>query len=185
VSKRRLIARIQVKGFSLVEVGMAMFILSVVALAGVAYYANARMGEYNEWHEQSALYLSEREVEAWHGGGYIAQTDWNGTEAGSGSYLPFGYSHTDSPTTPLHNGWTVAQRTKFVNSGGVDYFVRAQLLGTPSSGIDYKSSDTWDPNSTGTPFTYSYRRILVHIKWGGSTFANATKLLTVETRIAE
>ncbi|MDC1142814.1 prepilin-type N-terminal cleavage/methylation domain-containing protein [Planctomycetota bacterium] len=178
-------ARKRDSGFTLVEVGVAMFILSVVALAGIAYYGNARIGEYNQWHEQGALYLSEREVESWQGGGYVGQAGWGAGQGGSASYLPYGYAHQATAPTGVYNGWTVASSTKNVTSGGMQYFVRAQLLGTPTSGTDYRASSTWDPNGTGTPFTYYYRRVVVHIKWGGSDFASASNLLSVETRIAE
>ncbi len=173
------------RGFTFVEVGVAMFILSVVALAGAAYYANARMGEFNEWHEQSALYLAEREVEAWQAGGYIAQTQWDSTQGGAGNFLPFGYKHNATPG-PIENGWIVADKAKYVTSAGKQYIVKAELLGVPTVGVDFKTSDPWDPNSTGTPFYYNYRSIIIHVAWGGDdTYAGAEKVLKIETRLAE
>lgn len=169
------------KGFTLVEVGMAMFVLTVVALAGITYYSHARMGEYKQWHEQSALYLAEREVESWHGGGYIAQTGWNNTQAGAANFLPYGYAH-----GVADSGWTASTRQKDVTSANIKYIIKARLLGTPTGSTDFKSSDNWDPYSNGG-FSYNYRQIEVHIAWGGSTWstASAANLLKVETRLAE
>src|SRR5262245_27373949 len=113
------------RGFSLIEIGIAVFIVAVVSLAGAAYYVSARVKEIKEWQEQNALFLAEREVENWQAEGYTALAGFVAADVGPTNYLPYGYRFGAADPN-----WNQASRFKPVTLDGFDYRVRAQLLYT-------------------------------------------------------
>ncbi|MBX3458809.1 MAG: hypothetical protein KF696_02450 [Planctomycetes bacterium] len=165
---------------SLVELGVATFIVTVVALAGVAYYANARSQEIREWHEQNALFMAEREVESWRGPGYNALAGWTTGDAGAGNFLPYGYSFI-SPDPE----WNQGGRFKPVTLDGFNYRIRARLLYNDPVGAavnDFRVHEVWD-NGTGD-VDYWYRQIVIVVQWGDFSSAAGTLEMQQETRVA-
>ncbi|MBX3473648.1 MAG: type II secretion system protein [Planctomycetes bacterium] len=168
------------KGFTLMEVGIAAFVIAVVSMAGAAYYISSRVKEIQEWQEQNALFLAEREVENWQSEGYTALSGFVAADTGPTNYLPYGYRF---GTVGL--GWIPAQRYKPVTLDGFDYRVRAQLLFTNSTGTpanDHFVLDVWN-NGVGNINVY-YRRVRVVMQWGGFSGTSADNELHQETRMA-
>jgi Tfp pilus assembly protein PilE len=161
------------RGFTLVEVGIAAFIITLVSLAGMAYYASARMSEITEWHEQNALFMCEREVEAWHANGYTALSGFSAADCGPSNYLPYGYRF-GSPDP----AWNVGNRCKDVVLDGLTYRIRAQNLFNANIGNDYYVQETW------SGITYYYRRLNVVVQWGSFTGTSASFQMNQETRMA-
>lgn len=159
------------KGFSLVEVAVASFIITVVSLSGFAYYSTARVSEINEWHEQNALFLSEREVEAWQDNGYTGLAGFGSTDVAP-NYLPYGYRFGDPDAA-----WDQTNRRKVVVLDGFTYHVRARNVWTDSSTNDYYVEDTW------SGIDYRYRRIELHMEWAFLAGV-PQKSLILETRMA-
>lgn len=169
------------RGFTLVEAAIATIVVVIISLAGAAYYASARVGEINEWHEQNALYLAEREVEAWAAAGY---NGLNGFELADvhPNYLPYGYSFANPDPA-----WNDAGRYKDVTLNGFQYRIRARLLHnsflpTSGPGTDYFTELAWN-NGTGQ-VNYRYRQIVVEVQWGNRSSATSGKRLVQETRVA-
>ncbi|MCA8919543.1 MAG: hypothetical protein KDB32_10730 [Planctomycetes bacterium] len=160
------------KGFTLVEAGVAVFIVTLVALAGFAYYSTARVGEINEWHEQNALFMCEREIEAWHAAGYTGLAGFTAGQSGS-NYLPYGYSYS-SPDA----AWNQAGRYKDVTLDGFTYRIRANNQYNANVGDDYFVQTSW------SGITYYYRQINVVVQWGGLTASGSTFDMNLETRMA-
>ncbi|MEZ5992523.1 MAG: prepilin-type N-terminal cleavage/methylation domain-containing protein [Planctomycetota bacterium] len=159
-------------GFTLVEVGVAIFIVTIVALAGFAYYGTARMSEINEWHNQNALFQCEREVESWHAAGYTGLAGFTAAQSGS-NYLPYGYSYS-SPDS----AWNQANRYKDVTLDGFTYRVRAQNQYNANSGDDYYVQASW------SGITYYYRQINIVVQWGDLTATSSAFEMNLETRMA-
>lgn len=180
-------ARKRRRGFTLVEVGVATIIIVIVAMAGFAYYSSARVQEIKEWHEQNALYLAEREIEAWHNEGYTGFVGFTAADSttssdGSGNWLPYGYSF-DTPDPE----WNATGRYKDVELNGYPYRVRAQNIyneGVPSSApTNCYWHETW--NNGAGDVDYFYRRVRVVIQWGEQQANNsAANEIAVETRIS-
>lgn len=168
--RRRITSR---RGFTLIEVGIAAFVITLVSLAGMAYYASARMGEIREWHEQNALFLCEREVEAWHSNGYTALAGFGAADSGSSNYLPYGYRF-GSPDA----AWNAGGRYKPVVLDGLTYRIRAQNLYNANTGNDYYVQETW------SGITYYYRRLNVVVQWGSFSGTTASYEMNQETRMA-
>lgn len=165
------------RGFTLVEVGVATFIITVVAMAGFAYYSTARVAEIREWHEQNALFMVEREVEAWQANGYTAMAGFGAADCGPANYLPYGYRFgTPDPD------WNVANRSKDVVLDGVTYRIRAQNLYNANTGNDYYRQEIWA--SPGGPITYYYRRLNIIVQWGGLSGTTSIWSTNAETRMA-
>jgi len=168
------------RGFTLMEVGIAVFIVTVVSLAGAAYYINARVREITEWQEQNALFLAEREVENWQAEGYTALAGFVAADVGSGNYLPYGYRFGSANAQ-----WNVGSRFKPVTLDGFNYRVRAQLLYTTSTGSpanDFFVQDVFN-NGIGN-IIYYYRRVRVVLQWGAFTGSTSTFEMAQETRMA-
>ena len=161
------------RGFTLVEVGVSTFIITVVALAGFAYYASARVSEINEWHDQNALFMCEREVESWHSNGYTALTGYTAADCGPTNYLPYGYRF-GVVTAP----WNAGGRYKDVTLNGFTYRIRAQNLFNANTGDDYYVQDTW------SGITYYYRQVNVVVQWGTFSGTGSTFSMNQETRMA-
>lgn len=161
------------KGFTLVEVGVAIFIVTVVALAGFAYYASARVSEIQEWHQQNALFLVEREVEAWHANGYTALAGFGAADCGSANYLPYGYRF----GTP-DAAWNVGGRYKDVVLDGVTYRIRAQNLYNANTTNDYYVQASW------SGITYYYRQLNIVVQWGNLSGTSSDFSTNLETRMA-
>ncbi|MCA8911148.1 MAG: hypothetical protein KDB82_05565 [Planctomycetes bacterium] len=160
------------KGFTLVEAGVAVFIVTVVALAGFAYYASARVTEITEWHEQNALFMCEREIESWHSGGYTGLAGFTASDSGN-NFLPYGYSY-GSPDPD----WNQAGRYKEVVLDGVTYRVRAHNYYNANTGNDYYVQTSW------SGVTYYYRQIDVVVQWGSLSGYTSTFDMDQETRMA-
>lgn len=160
------------RGFTLVEVGVAIFIVTVVALAGFAYYGTARVTEINEWHEQNALFNCEREVEAWQEEGYPALAGFGPGEV-SPNYLPYGYRFGAADAS-----WNQAGRYKQVTLDGFTYRMRAQNNFTASATNDYYVQDTW------SGITYYYRELVITAQWGTFTGFTADFDMQQTTRMA-
>ncbi|MCB9894779.1 MAG: prepilin-type N-terminal cleavage/methylation domain-containing protein [Planctomycetes bacterium] len=160
------------RGFTLVEVGVSIFIITVVALAGFAYYASARVSEINEWHDQNALFMCEREVESWHSNGYTALTGFGSADCGSAVYLPYGYRFANPD-----GAWNVAGRYKDVTLNGFTYRIRAQNLYNANTGNDYYVQANW------SGIDYYYRQINVVVQWGNLS-GTPTYQMNQETRMA-
>lgn len=168
------------KGMTLVELGVATFIVIVVSMAALAYYSNARLQEMREWNEQNALFLTEREIESWRAAGYNGLAGWTSGDAGAGNYLPFGYAFI-SPDP----AWNQGARYKPVVLDGYEYRVRARLLYNDPVGAavnDFRVHEVWD-NGTGN-VDYWYRQVVVVVQWGGFTGATSLYEMQQETRIA-
>lgn len=169
------------RGFTLVEVAIAIFIVAIVSLAGAAYYANARIGEIREWQEANALYLCEREIEAWQASGY---TGLAGFQAGAAdpAYLPYGYRF--GVADPA---WNQGTRSKPITLDGYPYRIKAMMLFTNSTGNpanDFFTQATYY-SANGGAINVQYRRIRVFAQWG--TLFNDTQAeqnLILETRMA-
>jgi prepilin-type N-terminal cleavage/methylation domain-containing protein len=161
------------RGFTLVEVGVAIFIVTVVALAGFAYYGTARVTEINEWHEQNALFNCEREVESWQENGYTALAGFGATDCGTANYLPYGYRFGVPDAA-----WNQAGRYKQVVLNGFTYRVRAQNIYTNNTVNDYFVQATW------SGITYYYREILVTTQWGDFVGTTSTFSMQQTTRMA-
>lgn len=159
------------RGATLVEVAVAAFIITVVSLAGFAYYASARIGEINEWHEQNALFLAERETEAWQNNGYTGLAGYTSAHVAP-AFLPYGYRF-GSPDAD----WDQANRRKVVTLDGFTYHVRAQNIWSNNGTDDYYVQDTW------SGVTYRYRRVSVRIEWGFISGTPSEDLI-IETRMA-
>lgn len=167
-------------GFTLVEVGIATFIVAVVALAGAAYYTGARVKEITEWQEQNALFLAEREVENWQSEGYTALAGFQAAEVGPSNLLPYGYRFGSADAS-----WNQVDRYKPVTLDGFNYRVRAMLLWTNSTGSpanDHFTQDVWN-NGVGNIDVY-YRRVRVIMQWGAFVGATASSEMFLETRMA-
>jgi prepilin-type N-terminal cleavage/methylation domain-containing protein len=167
--------------FTLVEVLVAMFIILIIALVGGAYYSNARVAEITEWHEANALFLCEREVEAWNSAGYGGFTGFRLTDVGENSFLPWGYSFLNPDPE-----WDRTGRFKPLLLDGFSYRIRAQLLYTDFAGDptpeDFFVEDSWF-NGTGD-ITYRYRQLRVIVQWGAFSGTGSTWNMRQETRIA-
>lgn len=161
------------RGFTLVEVGVATFIVVVVALAGFAYYATARMTEINEWHEQNALFLAEREIESWRAPGYTGAVGYTSTDVGSTNFVPYGYRYASPDSS-----WIAAQRYKPVTLDGFNYRVRARIL------YNANTTNNYYVETTSGGLTYRYRSIQTVIQWGNFSGTGSDYALTQETRIA-
>lgn len=161
------------RGFTLIEVGIAAFVITLVSLAGMAYYASARMSEITEWHEQNALFLCEREVEAWHANGYTALAGFGAADCGSGNYLPYGYRF-GSPDA----AWNTGGRYKPVVLDGLTYRIRAQNLYNANTGNDYYVQTSW------SGITYYYRQLNIVVQWGSFSGTTASYEMNQETRMA-
>jgi len=169
------------RGFTLVEVGIAIFIVVVVSLAGAAYYASARISEITEWHEANALYLAEREVENWQSAGYTALAGFQAGDA-EPNYLPYGYRFGSADPA-----WNQTGRYKPLAIDGFSYRVKAMLLHNMSTGSPANDFFTQTTHYTATsqPINVQYRRIRVTTLWGAfSGDDTADKSLTLETRMA-
>lgn len=161
------------RGFTLVEVGIATFIITLVALAGFAYYSTARVAEIREWHEQNALFMCEREVEAWQASGYTALAGFGAADCGSGNYLPYGYRF----GTP-DAAWNVGGRYKDVVLDGVTYRIRAQNLYNANTANDYYIQASW------SGITYYYRQLNIRVQWGNLSGMSSDFSMNQETRMA-
>lgn len=159
------------RGFSIIEVAIASFIITVVSLAGFAYYATARVGEINEWHEQNALFLSEREVESWQNNGYTGLAGFNSGQVAP-NFLPYGYRF-GAPDA----AWDQTNRRKVVVLDGFTYHVRARNLWSHNATNDYYVEETW------SGISYRYRRVEIHIQWA-FTGGSPQEELILETRMA-
>ncbi|MCB9932792.1 MAG: hypothetical protein H6841_05140 [Planctomycetes bacterium] len=157
----------------MIEVGVSIFIITVVALAGFAYYSSARVSEIQEWHQQNALFMCEREIEAWHANGYTGLSGFTATDCGPSNYLPYGYRF-GSPDP----AWNVAGRYKDVVLDGVTYRIRAQNLFNANTGNDYYVQANW------SGITYYYRQLNIVVQWGGLTATTSTFQTNLETRMA-
>lgn len=169
------------RGFTLMEAAVATIIVVIVSLAGGAYYSSARVGEINEWHEQNALYLSEREVEAWAAAGYNGCNGFVQADVHP-NYLPYGYSFASPDAS-----WNTTGRFKDVTLDGFTYRIRAKLLHntflpTAGPGTDYFTLDSFN-NGTGI-VEYRYRQIVIEVQWGDRSTATSGKRIVQETRIA-
>jgi len=162
-----------VRGFSLVEVGIAMFIIILTAIAGFSYYSAARMSEINEWHEQNALFTAEREVEAWQENGYTALAGFTGGDCGATNFLPYGYRFGVPDAA-----WNQTGRFKPVDLDGFNYRVRCHCLFTANGTNDYYVQDTWNG------VTYYYRDLQIVIQWGEFSGTSSTWEMTQQTRMA-
>lgn len=171
--RHEMLHRASRRGFSLVEAGVAIFIVTIVALAGFAYYSTARVSEINEWHEQNALFMCEREVEAWHANGYTALAGYTAADSGATNFMPYGYSYS-SPDPD----WNQAGRYKDVDLDGFTYRIRAHNLYNANTGNDYYVQTTWGG------ITYYYRQIDVVVQWGGLSGTSSTFDMNLETRMA-
>lgn len=164
------------RGFTIVEVAIAIIIVTVVSLAGVGYYAAARVGEIQEWHEGNALFVAEREIESWQANGYPALSGFDKSVVGDGNWLPYGYRF-QLPDP----GWNTTGAYKDITLEGFTYRVRARSVvneGNPD-GTDYWWVDPTDPIGA------QFRRIQVYVTWGGNL--NATSggnVLIQETRMS-
>lgn len=168
------------RGFTLVEVGIAVFIVTIVSLAGAAYYISARVSEINEWHEQNALFLAEREIENWQASGYTGMAGFLAADTGYTNYLPYGYRYGAADAA-----WNQTGRYKPVALDGMNYRVRAQLLFTSSTGSPANDFFTADSAATGTgTVNFFYRQVRVSVQWGIFSGFTATKELQLETRMA-
>jgi prepilin-type N-terminal cleavage/methylation domain-containing protein len=161
------------RGFTLVEVGVAIFIVTVVALAGFAYYGTARVTEINEWHEQNALFNCEREVEAWQENGYSGIAGFTAADCGPANYLPYGYRFGVPDAA-----WNQAGRYKEVILDGFTYRIRAQNIFTANVGDDYYVAANW------AGIDYYYREVVVTAQWGGFTGFTSTFDMQQTTRMA-
>lgn len=169
------------RGFTLVEAAVATIVVVVISLAGAAYYANARIGEINEWHEQNALYLAEREVEAWAAAGYNGLNGFEQQHVHP-NFLPYGYNFA-SPD----GAWNQTGRYKDVTLNDFPYRIRARLfhnsfLPTSGTATDFFTEQSWN-NGTGT-VNYRYRQIAVYVQWGNRSTPESGQRLVQETRIA-
>jgi prepilin-type N-terminal cleavage/methylation domain-containing protein len=168
------------RGFTLIEVAIAIFIVVVVSLAGAAYYANARIGEITEWHEANALYLAEREIESWQAAGYTSTAGFQSGDV-SPNWLPYGYRFGAADSQ-----WNQSGRYKPLTIDGFQYRVKAMLLHTNSTGSpanDY-FTETTAYSSTGGAIAIRYRSIQVVTQWGSFNGHGADNNLRLETRIA-
>lgn len=168
------------RGFTLVEVGIAVFIVTVVSLAGAAYYISARVKEITEWQEQNALFLAEREVENWQAEGYTALAGFQAADVGPTNYLPYGYRFGSADAS-----WNQADKYKPVTLDGFNYRVRAMLLWSNSTGSpanDHFTQDVWN-NGVGNINVY-YRRVRIVMQWGTFVGTGADNSMQLETRIA-
>lgn len=161
------------RGFTLVEVGIAVILVSIISFAGFAYYSAARMTEINEWHEQNALFLAEREIEAWRAPGYTGTVGYTSSDVGAANFMPWGYRY----TTPDPN-WNTGLRFKPVTLDGFNYRVRAQLL------FNANTTDNYYIEQTVGGLTYRYRSIRTVIQWGNFSGFGSDYALNQETRIA-
>lgn len=162
------------RGFTLVEVGVAIFIVTVVALAGFAYYGTARVTEINEWHEQNALFNCEREVESWQESGYAGLSGFTGGDSGPGNFLPYGYRF-----GTIDPAWDSTGRFKPVVLDGFTYRVRAQNIYTASTGgNDYYVETVW------SGVTYRYRELVITTQWGGFSGTTSVFQMQQTTRMA-
>lgn len=155
------------------EVGVAIFIVTVVALAGFAYYGSARVTEINEWHEQNALFTCEREVEAWQENGYTALGGFTAADCGSANYLPYGYRFGTADAA-----WNQVGRYKEITLDGFLYRIRAQNLFTDNTGNDYYIETNW------SGIDYRYRQILITVQWGNFVGTSSDFDMQQETRMA-
>ena len=149
------------QGSSLIEVAIATVIIAIVAISAGSFYSLGRISEIREFQRENAMYVVERDIEAFHAEGYGALANYS-TPA-----LPYGYNADALP----------ADRVPFprtVTFDGAGYVVTAQLVFNQSTaGSDYRWQDA------GGGLTWNYRRIVVQATWGsGSLFA-------LETRIAQ
>ena len=133
---------------------MAVFIVTVVALAGFAYYASARVAEITEWHEQNALFMCEREIESWHSGGYTALAGFTASDCGN-NYLPYGYDYS-SPDP----AWNQAGRYKDVTLDGIIYRSRAPNYYNPNTGNDHYVQ------TSRSVVTYYHPQVDAVAQWG-------------------
>ena len=159
--------------FSLVEVAIAMFVVAVVSLTGFAYYGTARVSEINEWHDSNALFLCEREIEAWHTNGYTGLTGF-GPGAVSPNFLPYGYRF-GSPDPD----WDQVNSRKVIVLNGFTYHVRARNIWTHNTGNDYYVEENW-----GGGVIYRYRRLEIQAEWGFDAGGTPAWDMTQETRMA-
>lgn len=166
-------ARTARRGFTLVEVGVSIFIITMVALAGFAYYSTARMTEIREWHNQNGLFLCEREVEAWHANGYTALAGFGAADCGTANYLPYGYRF-GSPDA----AWNAGGRYKDVVLDGVTYRIRAQNLYNANTTNDYYVEANW------SGITYYYRQLNIVVQWGNLSGTSSDFSMNQETRMA-
>lgn len=150
-----------------------MFVITVVSLAGFAYYSTARVAEIEEWHSQNALFMVEREVEAWHANGYTALAGFGAADSGTANYLPYGYRFgTPDPA------WNVGGRYKDVVLDGVTYRIRAQNLYNANTTNDYYVQASW------SGITYYYRQLNIVVQWGSLSGMSSTFSMNQETRMA-
>lgn len=167
------------KGFTLVEVGIAVFIVTVVSLAGAAYYISSRVKEITEWQEQNALFLAEREVENWQSEGYTALAGFQAAQVAP-NLLPYGYRFGSADAA-----WNQVDRYKPVTLDGFNYRVRAMLVWTNSTGSpanDHFVQEVYN-NGVGDINVY-YRRVRVIMQWGTFIGAGADNEMIQETRMA-
>ncbi|MCC6572654.1 MAG: type II secretion system protein [Planctomycetes bacterium] len=149
------------RGFSLLEVGVATFIMVIVALAGASYYYYARWAQFRNMQEQAAMNLAEIEIEKFRQAGYSGMSGYT-----TPSSLPHGYSF--STVSQTYYYYPVVD--------GITYRVSASLLyNTSTSGSDYR----WETTTSGV--TTKYRRVLVKVDYGAG-YGTST---TLEGRIGE
>lgn len=168
------------RGMTLVELGVATFIVIVVSLAALAYYSNSRLQEMREWNEQNALFLCEREIESWRAAEYNGLAGWTAGDTGPTNFLPYGYSFINPDPD-----WNQAGRYKDVDLDGFPYRVRARLLYNDAVGAavnDFRVHEVWD-NGTGD-VDYWYRQVVVVVQWGSFTGTTSQYDMQQETRIA-
>ncbi len=161
------------RGFTLVEVGVSILLVVIIALAGFAYYSTARMTEINEWHEQNALFLAEREIEAWRAPGYTGCVGYTSADVGAGNFVPYGYRY-----AAPDSAWIAAQRYKPVTLDGFSYRIRARILYNANTTNNY-----YIENTVGG-LTYRYRSVQTVIQWGIFSGTSSDFSLSQETRIA-
>ncbi len=175
------------RGFTLIEVAVATIVVVITTIVGAAFYAESRIQEIKEWHEQNGLFLAEREVESWQGAGYNALAGWASTDVTSATspssnvFLPYGYAF----AFPDAN-WNQALRFKPVALDGFNYRIRAQQLYTHSSPStnpdDFYVQDTWN-NGAGNVVS-RYRIVRVVVQWGTFSGFGSSDRLVQETRVA-
>ncbi len=176
------------RGFTLPEAIIGAFIIMVVSMAGLYAYAEARITTINEWHEQNALFLGEREIESWQGAGYTGLSGWAQNQvvdiaSPSNTFLPYGYAQAFPDPE-----WNTTGRFKPVALNDFQYRVRAQLWYSaarpepPETPTDFFVEDTWN-NGSGD-IVSRYRLVRVHIQWGNFSGFDSDKRLVLETRIA-
>ena len=149
-----------------------MFVITVVSLAGFAYYASARMSEINEWHDQNALFLCEREVESWHNNGYTGIAGFGAGDSAP-NFLPYGYRFGFAD-----GAWDQTNRRKVVVLDGFTYHIRARNQWNANTTNDYYVGTTW----SGIP--YRYRSIEVRCEWGFDGGGTPQWNMSQETRMA-